>query len=398
MGDHGPTENGLAPVQQNRLIGSVGNVAHQAPKWLFRFGSYELAIVEFDDQGVYHDPGQMRGLAETLSDLRENGKDVIIVVFVHGWKHDARSDDGNLADFRKVLEQAIYYEEQQAKSQSPPQAPRPVVGVYVGWRGMSLYDNRFHVLENITFWGRQAAGRRVATGSVRELFGHLRYYHRKRKEEGGSPLFVVVGHSFGGMIVYGALAQALIEAAATPEVPPSLADLVLLVNPAIEAARYLPIPNAVVKESQTSQARVQQPQPPIFVCVQAKNDWATRFAFRIGNLFSSLVQKAKDRRQRQAIRNTIGHVPRIKTHDLAAGSATDGGTGYKLSPSAQDGVNTTPFWVVQATPEVINGHGGIFKDRFLYFVAGLVFRHVDDTTGRTPNMALQAHALARPSS
>jgi pimeloyl-ACP methyl ester carboxylesterase len=154
--------------------------------------------------------------------------------------------------------------------------------------GACRYDNRFQFLENITFWTRQSAGRRVAAGSVRELFGHLRYYHRKRKEAKGKPLFVVVGHSFGGMIVYSALAQSLVEAAATPEVPPTLADLVLLVNPAIEAARYLPIHSLVSEQRQRGEARV--PAPPLFVCVTARNDWATRFAFRIGNLYSSLVQ------------------------------------------------------------------------------------------------------------
>jgi len=54
---------------------------------------------------------------------------------------------------------------------------------------------------------------------------------------------IIVGHSFGGMVVYSALAQSLIEAASSiaPHVGTRFADLVLLVNPAFEAVRYLPI-------------------------------------------------------------------------------------------------------------------------------------------------------------
>jgi hypothetical protein len=50
-----------------------------------------------------------------------------------------------------------------------------------------------------------------------------------------APLLVIVGHSFGGMIVYSALAQSLIEAASTnkPHISTRFADLVLLVNPGL---------------------------------------------------------------------------------------------------------------------------------------------------------------------
>jgi pimeloyl-ACP methyl ester carboxylesterase len=386
--------NGLAPVEPRSMIGIIGNVAHQEPNWLFSFPTYELAIIEFDDQGPCHDRTQLRGLAKKLSDLDENAKDAIIIVFAHGWKHDTRSDDDNLAHFTHVLEQAVYYEEQQAKNQTPPQPPRSVLGVFIGWRGMSLYDDYFHVLENVTFWDRQEAGRRVATGSVRELFGYLHQYRKNRKDKGGDPLVVIVGHSFGGMIVYSALAQSLIEAAATPfgKVTPSLADLVLLVNPAFEAARYLPV-QALVDERQGSREAVQQ--PPVFVCATAQNDWATRFAFPLGNALSLLTEKWKNRQERQAILHTVGHLSWMKTHDLAAGSGADAAAAYTLSPPAQGKMSTTPFWVVRAKPEVINGHGGIFGTRFLTFVADLVFAHEDDTARRDANTQLHqdAHAL-----
>jgi hypothetical protein len=387
--------NGLAPIEPKSRVGVVGNVAHQESNWLFRFPTYELAIVEFDDQGCCHDRTHLRALAKKLSELDENAKDAIIIVFAHGWKHDARSDDDILAQFTRVLEQAVYYEEQQAKNQTPPQPPRSVLGVFAGWRGMSLYDNVFHVLENVTFWDRQEAGRRVATGSVRELFGYLHQYRRNRKDKGGRPLVVTVGHSFGGLIVYSALAQSLIEAAATPfgRVTPSFADLILLVNPAFEAARYLPV-QELVDERQGARETVQQ--PPVFVCATAQNDWSTRFLFPLGNALSLLTEKWKNPHERQAILHTIGHISWMKTHDLAADSSTGAATAYTLSPPAPGKMSTTPFWVVRATPEVISRHGGIFKPRFLTFIADLVFAHADDSARREANTQLhqEAHALA----
>ena len=209
----------------------------------------------------------------------------------------------------------------------------------------------------------------MSTGSVRELFGRLRHYRNRRKDAGGAPLVVIVGHSFGGMIVYSALAQSLIEAASGPngEVAPRFADLVLLVNPAVEAARYLPIYDLAHARTAWKARTV---QPPVFICATAKNDWATGWAFPIGNAFSFVTESWRGGQERQAMVNTMGHLPWMQTHRLE--SRADA---YAISESVPH-ANANPFWVVQAAPSVINGHNGIFMPPFLRFVADQVFRHV----------------------
>ena len=358
----------LAPAARRKALGIVPNTAHQAPHGLFNFGIYELAVVEFDDQGRCYARAQMEAVGARIGNWMTVERDAIIVVFVHGWKHDARTDDANLLSFQEVLEKTVKLEADQSSRIGV--AARSVLGVFVGWRGMSLFD-RFGLSDNLTFWDRQEAGRRVSTGSVRELLGRFRHYHNHRKDKGGAPLFIVVGHSFGGMIVYSALAQSLIEAASVPadEVTPRFADLVLLVNPAIEGARYLPIYD--LTQVRTFAGRTSA-QPPVFICATASNDWATGLAFPIGNAFSLLTESYLDRRERQAMINTIGHLPWLKTHDL---SSDIGPAGYALTPSPA--ATQHPFWVVGATPDVINGHDGIFGDRFLKFVADRVFEHVE---------------------
>ena len=76
--------------------------------------------------------------------------------------------------------------------------------------------------------------------------------------------------------------------------------------------------------------------------------------------FSLLTESYLDRHERQAMINTIGHLPWLKTHDLRGGPSP---TAYALTPPPE--ATRHPFWVVQAAPDVINGHNGIFGDRFL---------------------------------
>jgi hypothetical protein len=371
----------LAPTKRQGFVGIVGNVRHQAPEALFDLGPYELAIVEFDDQGCCYERRQMQTVAARLGALAAESVDAIIIVFVHGWKHNARSDDDNLLNFQKVLRDAVDLE---AKRQGGG-GPRPVFGVFVGWRGLSFYD-RFDLIDNITFWDRQQAARRVSVGSVRELFGRLRSYRNERLDAGGAPLLAIVGHSFGGLIVYSALAQSLIEAAATPVgvIVPAFADVVLLVNPAFEAARYLPIQALVTDRRETGHGTV---QPPVFVCATAVNDRATSIAFPIGSAVSLLTESCRGRAEREALLRTIGHVTSMKTHELLAGAAEGGYERKSLYPDEA----TNPFWVAAAVPAIIDGHNGIFRAGFLRFVADLLFQHMEHThsmRGRTRSRPL----------
>ena len=43
--------------------------------------------------------------AQAQYDPSNPHKGVFTIVFVHGWKHNARTDDGNVKSFRKLLRQ-----------------------------------------------------------------------------------------------------------------------------------------------------------------------------------------------------------------------------------------------------------------------------------------------------
>jgi hypothetical protein len=362
--------NGLTPVEPRKPIGIMPNRQHQTFHGFMTGAPYELAIVEFDDQGRCYDRGQMDAVAERLEALAPDnvttGEDVILVTFVHGWQHNARSDDDNLTAFRALLTKTVEYE---TSTTAPGAKPRPVLGLFVGWRGLSDYGLG-DVVADATFWGRQAAGQRVAIGSVRELFGRLRHYRNRQQNRGGNPLLVIVGHSFGGMIVFSALAQSLIQAASAPVgmMTPEFADLVLLVNPAIEGARYIPIYDLVT--SAAFKARTTK-QLPVFVCAQANNDQPVGLVFPLGNAGHAITEATIGDLEKWCVTHALGFVPSFRTHALAGPTADKP---FVLDPPGI--TQADPFWVVGAAKEVIDGHGGIWQTPFLQFVASLVFQHV----------------------
>jgi hypothetical protein len=357
---------GLAPVKHYPAFGIMPNAAHQTHQGFMEARAFELAIVEFDDQGRPYERAVLDAVSQRIEQMRAMSEDVILLLFVHGWKHDARSDDPNLYSFRDVLAQTAAYEN---ASTEPGVAPRKVMGIFVGWRGLTTYGPT-DIIADTTFWGRQEAGHRVALGSVRELLGRLHHYRNSRLKHGGSPLLVVAGHSFGGMIVFSALSQSLIESASAPveKVIPAFADLVLLANPAIEGARYLPVHDLVTSDRFKQRSGKQL---PVFICVQATNDQPVGTFFPIGNFKNCLEEAVIGDIEKRCVSHAIGFIDEFRTHHISGPAGADP---FVLDPP--DIERPDPFWVVAATKEVIDGHNGIWQKPFLSFLRSVVFQHV----------------------
>jgi hypothetical protein len=377
---------GLRPIEKHPPVGVMPNRGHQDALGFMKADHFHLAILEFDDQGRCYDRMQLDKVSDAIEQMRESGKDAIVLAFVHGWKHDARSNDDNLWSFRRVLDRTAQHERQC----SEPGKAREVFGIFVGWRGLSAYGLG---AENLTFLDRQDAAHRVASGSVRELFGRLRHYRNSRVEGGGTTLLVISGHSFGGMIVFWALAQSLIEAASAPDtgVISRFADLVLLENPAMEGARYLPIYDLVSRSEFKPGAGEQL---PILVCAQAQNDQAVGTWFPIGNAASGLEEASIGSLERRCITHGIGFIDEFRTHTISGPAGVEP---FVLDPP--DILQKNPYWVVWASEEVIDGHGGIWLDPFMCFLAAILFQHVRQSAVRTlpagPEMSLTAAVSAK---
>jgi len=395
---------------------------------------YLLGIVEFDDQGAKHIPAQMDALFDRLK-AESKDQDLCIVVFVHGWEHNGKYDDTNVEDFRKLLESLALTENQLQPGMR--NQPRKAVGIYASWRGQSL-DAGW--LSTVTFWNRKDAAERVAKGSIRELLGRARAlrdtldrttWEGTLLPAGASPpagqnlrstRLLTIGHSFGGLIVYSALAQYYTDRAAAAAMAvelgnakeedkmiPAYGDLVVIVNPAVEATSWQPI-QEIVKDRRGAQfARWQK---PVFVEVTSTADLATGIAFPLGRSFSTVSENFVDGKERREAQIAVGHYEPFVTHDLtkpqAAGvPSPSNGTparrlvlaecdaqarfdadwrrdgyllpgwtrqylgGATLSHRANAFDPNNPFWIVRTDKSLIAGHSDIHEPAFVDFVREL---------------------------
>lgn len=292
-----------------------------------------LGFVEFDDQGRPYVRDQITTLFDRIR-LEAKYRDLCLIVFVHGWKHNAASADSNVIQFRRLLQQIAKMELERPPARYWP--TRKVVGIYIGWRGLSVDDGQ--VAENLTFWTRMAAAHRVAEGSVREVLARAKSLRDAINasswpghQDHRSTRLVTIGHSFGGLIVYTALSQYFIDRVVQSEIAPfsqsllpardqseakeiaGYGDLVVVVNPAIEAMRYQPIRELLENRKANTYAPRQN---PVFVEVTSTADWATGTAFPIGRALNTTFESFTSRAEREEAMAALGHFPEFWTHDL----------------------------------------------------------------------------------
>ena len=324
------TFTGCTPLKQYRTqyTNQPGSVAETNA--IEETSSNLLGFVEFDDHGWLWDAKQMHAVVERIAQ-EDQKQGLIIVVFAHGWKHNASWEDANVASFRGVL--ADLQDVENKSSTQPPRPPRKVVGLYVGWRGLS---QTLPVLKEFTFYERKRTAHSVGQGAVCELMAELDKLRKqscirqKKLEEEHKDddkrnlrqptLLILVGHSFGGAVTYSALAPYLqerlvdnLDDAGHEKPPPGFGDLVVLINPAFEAARF-----EMLKRS-SDERTFGTNQAATIAILTSKADWATKYAFKAGRVLSTIFERnRKDEDQYGANVTAVGHFRPYITHDLNA--------------------------------------------------------------------------------
>jgi hypothetical protein len=373
---------------------------------------YLLGFVEFDDHGALVRPEQLEELFRTL-DEEGQGRDLAIVVYVHGWKHNASPRDPDVENFRDLLRR-LHLAEQAGDRK------RKVVGVYAGWPGSSVlgHNPASETLKTLgTFWSRMDAAGRVAAGQIQTLFARLQKLQEDRNARGGDTRLVTIGHSFGGLVAFSALKPYLVANAARSagdEPVAGYGDLVVLLNPAFEGVRYDPIQSVVA-----SRQRYAKGQPPILITFSSESDWPNRYAFPFGRYLSVVTQLEwpRDADQAPEVVRAVGFVDRFRTHTLSV--PPDGRTeerarelslpaererqasqsrargGFEAEYCDEDGkpregwerrhgdgavlkhlthagekgyAPDNPFWVVSTDPAILPGHNAIWRPQFLEFL------------------------------
>lgn len=376
---------------------------------------YLLGFIEFDDQGQLWDRQQMWAVFDKLA--RDSAsRDLLLVVFVHGWKHSAAPDDGNITTFRNVLAQLS--ETEANLSEVAGVAPRQVAGIYLGWRGGSV---EVPLVKELSFWERKNTAQKVGHGGVTEVLARLERLKRDKQSMGAvnsRMRLVVVGHSFGGAVVNAAVSQ-ILEKGFVDTVGPDgvqtdvagFGDLVVLINPAFEALRF-----STLSDMAAERGRYFESQLPVAAVLTSEADYATRYAFPLGRWFSTRFEKEREIKRRNAVTREIetidedeanvaavGHFTPYRTHRLyptdertreqiaraaldksaraviETGSAwADDRPGSKINfdglvlERTSTSAGRNPYLVVYVDKDLITDHNDIDDPRVIHFLARLI--------------------------
>jgi hypothetical protein len=311
---------------------------------------YRLGFVEFDDRGEMFKREQLRRtvqeIAKAKAEATARAGEVIVAVFVHGWKNNASDSSGNVWGFRQVLAGL-------SKQFNTKDEPDKVVvlGVYIGWRGAVLSPP---ILKQFTIFDRQQKSQNLTGAHLVEALVKIMQAAKGPDYTDRSTATLLMGHSFGGAVLETALTQTLVgmavraKATGTPMQWP--ANVIMFVNEAQEATRsyqlieafrenlperdaprpgdQLPRPNGcvpAVDSTQTDEQRDRPAEAPAIVSISSTGDYATRVAFKgsqgVQRPFHSLRTYDEDepnflgiKRQTSMFLNTTAHMKEFQSH------------------------------------------------------------------------------------
>lgn len=179
-----------------------------------------LAFLEFDDMGekwnqssqpisdgdAIDDASQLSNAVKIVRVAAKQDPHALIITFIHGWKHNARPDDSNIEGFKQVLNylfETKYYDQHQQRHHA-------VVGVFISWRG-NLVSEHWPVRQQFTYFNREATAARIPGPSLTDALLAITSAAHENNDAQHHPLVVLVGHSFGGLLLERGFAQATVD-------------------------------------------------------------------------------------------------------------------------------------------------------------------------------------------
>jgi hypothetical protein len=275
--------------------------------------SAKIGFIEFNDHGFQKDPQAVDNILENISKMSRdpNASPLLMVIFIHGWHHNASPDDSNVKSFENFLINLQYEEDNVSFSNTK----RQVVGVYIGWRGESSES----ILNPLTYRSRKLAGLRVGQYGLQEVLAELSLV---RKDNDRNRL-VSIGHSFGGGVLYSSVMQNLVDSVVSADlsgksgtvdiIDKAYGDLVILMNPALEAARV-----EILNRRLSEAAEFNACQPLVLASFTSEKDQALSDAFPKGQsiFFGDDIRVAEADGYENLVISSYGNEESFKTHDL----------------------------------------------------------------------------------
>ena len=355
-----------------------------------------VSFVEFDDFGQAFLPDQITAAEQTIAAARQRYHDKIVtVLFIHGWKNNASDDSGNVPGFRRLLQQF-----------QPQLNGYGLVGIYFGWRGGVISAA---VIKEFTYWNRRDAATYIPGSNLSEALFRVAIATKNSDYKGDGRL-IVVGHSFGGLLLERTVTQhitrRIIENPHNDIYP--FADLVVFVNEAGAATEAIQL-LTMLKSRVKPQTRASPEEFPAIVSITSQGDTATGTILPIGqgaNLLKKSLRSygppyAPDpfgiKDQRTYYLRTATHIPELQSHLVASGAAArqaylaNGYTCFSI-PSVKNkppdnyyvvpiggSKNDTPYWIMQMPVQIVPDHSDIFRVEFGLLLQSFVLRQAYQT-------------------
>ncbi len=266
---------------------------------------YRLAYVEFDDQGLIWSPQQIDDGVAALTEIQEKGQSVILVSFVHGWRHNASVCDGNVKFFREVLGNVARLERGSAVKEN--RAARAVMGLYLGWRGRTAKG------PSLAFNARKRGTERMGRGDLLWVLDRFSYQFKKPEETSpaAASQMITIGHSLGAAVLHNTvkthIEREMLTQFSDTELTSPFGDLVVYINPAFSAIEY---------NNFYTQRRRYLGTKTLLLTLAVEGDSATRRAYPVSLGFMYGKGRYRHRDQRKRARTTLGNYPNYYTHNF----------------------------------------------------------------------------------
>ncbi len=249
---------------------------------------------------------QLRALTQHLNAVKDgrethrngNGKVNYVIVFIHGWRHNASVGDGNVSDLRVYAAHAARFLRERCDQGEKDQCDREVTAVYIGWRGARVdepairrpfeqlgnwLDAKFvcggetaekpctpywsgflpdwgagiaNVAAALTLFDRKPVSEdlaprvRMALRSIEASLGNPG--DTTRPESDKHNRLIVFGHSLGGNMLATALKDDLLKRVGRHQggqyFDPPIGNLTVLINPAAEASKWTDIQRPIFEK------------------------------------------------------------------------------------------------------------------------------------------------------
>lgn len=214
---------------------------------------YSLSFVEMaDTKDDLILPKQLDDLRASFSKSSQD----IVFIYVHGWRHDAQLANKNVRQFHTMLGYARSALNVRC-IETGNYCDAELTGVYLSWRGKAFREpdkgnyelpHPGAILAASTVWGRKKQSEVLASGIAERTLIDIQNSLDLDPNSFKSDKMLVVGHSFGGNMLAEVLKERAVKAVEGHQLgkamPPLLGDLVVLINPAAEARKWIEIQRA----------------------------------------------------------------------------------------------------------------------------------------------------------